>query len=323
MKLLETQSTDCYYNLAFEEHCFERLDPSESYVCLWQNLDTIVVGRYQNTAEEVNEPYVREHGVRVVRRLSGGGAVYHDLGNLNYTIIADANGTGADFARFTRPVVDALAKLGVHAEISGRNDITIDCKKFSGNAQYSKRGRTMHHGTLLFSSNLDAVADALRPPGAKLESKGIKSVRSRVTNICEHTTAAMRDFSDALLESLFPHGVERSDAPDLQAVERLRAEKYALREWNYGMSPPYSVRVSKRFDCGSVELMLDVKGDRIRSASIRGDFFGTPDIDVLERALIGAIPTGEGVAEAISGLEVSEFIYGLTNAQFASIPALS
>ncbi|MDR0818303.1 MAG: lipoate--protein ligase [Oscillospiraceae bacterium] len=320
MKYLLTNSTDCYYNMAFEEYAFENLDPAESYVSLWRNNNTVVVGRYQNTAAELNETYASEHNVSVVRRLSGGGAVYHDLGNLNYTFIAesDAGQVKADFARFTKPVVEALSTLGVNAELSGRNDLTIDGKKFSGNAQYSKNGRTMHHGTLMFASDLNVISEVLKPPGAKFESKGVKSVRSRVANIGEFTSATMDDFKAALLTSLNAEPLTLTST-QLGEIQELRDTKYALREWNYGKSPPYTMRVEQRFPFGGIEVRLDVENDKIQSVSILGDFFGAPDISGAENTLIGAAPTIDGISKALSRVDISEFIYGLDNEQFINI----
>jgi len=176
--------TDPRINLAVEEYALNYLDPREEYVILWQNEPTVVVGRNQNTVAEVNAPFIKERGIHVVRRLSGGGAVYHDFGNLNFTFIVDAQKEMvSNFEYFTRPVIQALASLGVEAEFSGRNDITIDGKKFSGNAQYWSKNRLLHHGTILFNSQLDVVQEALNVSADKLQSKGVKSVRSRVTNI--------------------------------------------------------------------------------------------------------------------------------------------
>ena len=187
MIYIESTSTNPYYNLALEEHVFEHLDQRENYFMLWQNENTIVVGKYQNTAEEVNQEFVAAQGIRVVRRLSGGGAVYHDAGNLNFTFIADQKGfADFNFEAFVSPVLQALESLGVHAEFTGRNDLVLSGCKFSGNSQYAKGGRVLHHGCIMLDSNLDKVGDALRVREAKFTSKSVKSVRSRVTTINEH-----------------------------------------------------------------------------------------------------------------------------------------
>ena len=180
MYYLESGSHDPGFNLALEQYVFDRMDRAHAYCMLWQNDNAIIVGKNQNTVGEINAAYVKEHGIRVVRRLSGGGAVYHDLGNINFTFIVDSGATAAfDFSTFCRPIVKALEHFGVHAEINGRNDMTIDGKKFSGNSQYGKQGRTMHHGTILYDSDLEVVEKALTVSRDKLEGKGIQSVRSR------------------------------------------------------------------------------------------------------------------------------------------------
>ena len=189
MKLsyLDLMTTDPSYNLAMEQYVFDCLPRDRMYFMLWQNDNAIIVGKYQNTISEINEEAVRERGIRVVRRLSGGGAVYHDMGNLNFTFITDAGGSGTlDMKLFCEPVVRTLAALGVRAEVNGRNDITIDGKKFSGNSQYLRQGRVMHHGTIMFDSDLSVVGEALRVDPTKIQTKGIRSVRSRVTNVAEH-----------------------------------------------------------------------------------------------------------------------------------------
>jgi lipoate-protein ligase A len=318
MLFLETGSTDCYYNMAFEEYAFERLDPREEYFSLWQNDNAIVVGRHQNTVAEINQDYVRENDVRVVRRLSGGGAVYHDLGNLNFTFITDSPNTetnAPDFAFFTKPVLKALKEIGVHAELSGRNDLTIEGKKLSGNAQLARRGRVLHHGTLMFQTNLDALEAALTPSALKLHGKAVTSVKSRVTNISAHTKATMEAFRAALLDSLFLTSDSSLflSAEAISEISALRAEKYATWDWNYGSSPPYTLRTEKRFPFGVVELLLDVKHGKIETARLFGDFFGFNDLTPLESALRGARLTVDGISAALSGVDIGAFIIGMRN----------
>ena len=314
MKYLETDSFNSAYNLAFEEYAFERLDPCENLLILWRNDRTVVVGRHQNAAAEVNADYIRSHDVRVVRRLSGGGAVYHDLGNLNFTFIREQENAGIDFAPFVGPVLRALARLGVRAELSGRNDLTIDGRKFSGNAQYARRGRVMHHGTLLFDTQLEALSEALRPSGEKLESKAVPSVRSRVTNIREHTDASLEDLRAALLAEIFPGGVERGALPPDAAGEiaALKENRYDAWSWTYGESPPYTQRFARRFPFGGLELLLDVRDGRIRAARFLGDFFGESDLSPLQDALAGARPVAEDAIKVLEGIDVGAYISGMT-----------
>jgi lipoate-protein ligase A len=230
MKLsyLDLMTSDPSYNLAMEQYVFDCLPRDRMYFMLWQNDNAIIVGKYQNTIAEINEEAVRERGIRVVRRLSGGGAVYHDMGNLNFTFITDVGESNAlDLKLFCEPVVRTLATLGVKAEVNGRNDITIDGKKFSGNSQYIRQGRVMHHGTIMFDSDLSVVSEALRVDPTKIQTKGIRSVRSRVTNVAEHLPekVTLPEFRRILLENILkenPGEAYPLTQDDLAAVEAAR-----------------------------------------------------------------------------------------------------
>ena len=237
MRYIESDSHDPYYNLALEEHVFNDLPRDESYFMLWQNENTIVIGKYQNAYEEVNQKVVDERGIRVARRLSGGGAVYHDLGNLNFTFIADQKDVkGLNFRIFVEPVVETLRALGVPAEFTGRNDILVNGMKISGNSQYVKEGRVMHHGCIMLSTDLRKVADALRVREAKFQSRNSKSVRSRVTTINAQAPReiTMDEFKSALKERILGSG-EVEPYPlteqDRKAIDELRCAKYSTWQW--------------------------------------------------------------------------------------------
>lgn len=324
MIYLETGSTDPYFNLAFEEYVFEKLDRSRSYFILWQNENAIVVGKHQNTYEEINQQYVEEHGIRVVRRLSGGGAVYHDNGNLNYTFIVDRDAAADfNFAVFVVPVIKTLERLGVRAEFTGRNDLTIEGKKFSGNAQYVRQGRIMHHGCIMLDSNLDVVSNALRVKEAKFQSKGVKSVRSRVTTINAHAPrpVTMEEFKRLLkgyilqADGLEPMALTHDQ---LAEVQHLRDTKYATWEWNYGASPAYDMRREQRFDAGTVTVHLQAEAGRVRAVKIYGDFFGSGELAELEAALVG-MPLDDNLEEALERLDVGWYIQGLTARDLAGL----
>ncbi|MGI6143711.1 MAG: lipoate--protein ligase [bacterium] len=288
-------STDPHFNLAVEEYVLKNLNSREEYLLLWQNEPAIIIGRHQNTLAEINLDYVQANKIHVVRRLSGGGAVYHDLGNLNFTFIKKAvQSELLDFKSFTEPVLRALDKLGVKAELSGRNDLTIAGKKFSGNAQYLYKNNILHHGTLLFASDLSRLQKALKVQTDKIESKGVKSVRSRVTNIKEHLKddISIEEFKgairDAVAELQGDNFVQYElTKEDLQEIKALMEERYLSWEWNYGQSPPFNIRNWKRFAGGKVEILLEVEKGLITNCKIYGDFLGLVSLSDFEEGLRG------------------------------------
>lgn len=324
MRFLESHSTDPYFNLALEDYLFTHTPKGQSCFMLWQNYNTIVVGKYQNTAEEIDQAYVDAHGIKVARRLSGGGAVYHDKGNLNFTFIVDQDqAPDFNFKVFVRPVVEALARFGVHAEFNGRNDITIDGQKFSGNSQYARHGRLLHHGCIMLDTNLTNVADALRVKQAKFTSKAVQSVRSRVTTINAHAPSpiSMEAFKGALTEcamaggSLEPYTLTEED---LSAIRKLREEKYATWAWNYGFSPAYEMRREAKFPAGLVTAHLSVEEGRIKAIRFFGDFFGNGELSELETALAG-LPLDEYLTAALEGLNVGHYISGITPQELSAL----
>ncbi len=317
MKYIDWKETDPQINLAFEEYVFNQMDKNESYFLLWQNDNAVIVGKHQNTIEEINQEFVKENDIKVVRRLSGGGAVYHDLGNLNFTFIVNDNGKDQfDFKTFTGPVVEALKSIGVKAEFNSRNDIAIDGKKFSGNSQYAKKGRILHHGTILFNSKLATIQSALKVKKDKIESKGIKSVKSRVTNIADYLEDGytLADFKQALLKSMFAgeqlEEVMLSDQ-EIQAIQKLKTEKYATWDWNYGKSPLYNVKKERKCDFGLVTVLMQVEKGEIKEIHFYGDYFGNGDIKELETQLVGIKPTEESLSAVLKNIDLADYINGL------------
>lgn len=330
MLLIINDCSDAYYNLAAEEYLIDHFD--EDVVMLWRNDNTVVIGKNQNTIEEVNREYVEENNISVVRRLTGGGAVFHDMGNVNYTIIQQyREGLFSNYAYFTEAVRDFLQSLGVRAELSGRNDLLIGGKKFSGNAQCVRNGRMMHHGTLMFSSDVKDISGALTPNVKKFESKGVKSVRSRVTNIASHLPAELAGMDTAeFLQRLyafyrqrFPDAVPYElTAADQAAIRKLADEKYSTWEWNYGASPAFAVSASRKYDFGLVDVRLNVVRGHIKDIRIFGDYFGVRSISELETLLAGTEYRREPITGALSCVALEDYISGMTAEKLAELIVL-
>jgi lipoate-protein ligase A len=321
MILIQWPDTDAYFNLAAEEFVFSQLDHQQEYLLLWQNRNAIVVGLHQNTYEEINPEFVEQNDVQVVRRLTGGGAVYHDMGNLNFTFVTDGDGKAFNFRLLAQPVVQTLNRLGVAAEFNGRNDLTIDGLKISGNAEMMKGGRLLHHGTLLFSSNLETLSAALKVKGDKIESKGIKSVRSRVTNIQDHLPGLTIDaFKDVLVEEINRSNRQITEyaftEADRATISKLREEKYGTWAWNYGRSPDYNIRKERRFSGGGLSLYMTVQKGIIQSARIFGDFFGEGELSDIEQRLVGSEMREDAIRAALDGVDILVYIHGLSMEEF-------
>lgn len=317
--------TDPRINLAIEEYALKNLDINESYLLFYVNEPSIIIGKNQNTIEEINTDYVEKQGLHVVRRLSGGGAVYHDLGNLNFSFITKDDGESFhNFKKFTEPVVTALHKLGVKAELSGRNDIIAEGRKISGNAQFSTKGRMFSHGTLLFDSEMENVVSALRVKKDKIESKGIKSIRSRVANISEFLTEQMtiEEFRSTLLDYIF----DGSDVEeyvlteeDWKNIHELSKERYQNWDWNYGKSPKFNLQHSHRFPVGSIDVRLEVNKGKIDNCKIFGDFFGVGNVEDIEEKLAGTRYERKDIAGALEGVDIQHYFGNITKDEFVDL----
>jgi lipoate-protein ligase A len=318
MKFILNSSTDPFYNLALEEFCLKNVDMDEDYFLLWQNAPAIIVGKNQNTFEEINPLFVEERNIRVARRISGGGAVYHDFGNLNFTFIANIEDAATvDFKKYAMPIIEALKTLNIKAELSGRNDITIDGKKISGNAQRMYRKKLMQHGTLLFDVNIHDLVDSLNVKMDKITSKGIKSVRSRVTNIKEHMDEEMDIKAFWELIHLFLSDNGNSDEilltlEEKAEVQRLRDERFATWNWNYGKSPKFDIVSEKRFAGGKIEFAAVVKEGIIESIRFFGDYLGIRPVDAVEERLSGQKFDMETVKNTLGDFAIGEYFGKIT-----------
>lgn len=316
---LETGSQDPSYNLAVEEYVLtSRLEGG--YLLLWQNGSTVVIGQNQNAEEEIDRAFVEAHGIRVVRRTTGGGAVYHDLGNLNYSFITDAGGAERlTMERFTVPVVNALRGLGLRAEASGRNDILVEGKKVSGTAQRLYKNRILHHGTLLFDTDPNMAAGALRAAPEKFRSKSAKSVRSRIGNIRDflRTDMDLPAFWEYLKTALAGGGFVTGalSEEELRAVEALKREKYDTWEWNFGRSPQYDVANKRYWSGGSLEVRAAVKEGRITAIAFYGDFLSRRPLDQLTASLQGCAFRREDVGAVLAGHPLPDYFGGITESE--------
>lgn len=311
MLLINNTNTNAYFNLAMEEYFLK--NTNEDIFLLWQNENSIIVGKNQNTLSEINYDYVKENNIKVVRRLSGGGAVFHDLGNINFTFISCNDNSFSDFKKFTMPIVEALKELNVHAEFSGRNDLLIDGQKFSGNAQYNYKNKVMHHGTLLFSSEINDLSNALKVKPSKFQGKSVKSVKSRVTNISSHLDKEMTvlEFKDYLMDFINKrddnsHFYELNDK-DIESINKLVEEKYSTWEWNFGYSPKYSLNNELKYPGGNVEFSLDVHDGLIKDIKFFGDFFGKEDISFIENKLRNVKHNEYSIKSALEDVDINNY----------------
>lgn len=317
---------DASTNLSIEEYALRNLSFDHDYLLFYINAPSIIIGRNQNTLEEINHEYVEKHNIQIVRRMSGGGAVYHDLGNLNFSFITNYDTQSLhNFKKFTDPVVHVLQKLGVNAEYSGRNDILVDGKKISGNAQYSTVKRMFSHGTLLFDSELSEVANALNVKMSKIQSKGHKSVRSRVANISEFLKKPMTvlEFREALLKGLTEEDenfqIYRLTEKDWEGVNKLREEKYGNWDWNYGRSPKFDIQRVRRFPIGEVDFRINVEKGLIKEVKIYGDFLGNGAMEDIENALVGIRYDKNEIENALQPFDIKEYFGGLERADFLEL----
>ncbi|WP_027967439.1 lipoate--protein ligase [Halomonas halocynthiae] len=319
--------TDPHINLAIEEHCIRHLPAGEDYLLFYINAPSIIIGRNQNTLEEIHQSYIDEHGIHVVRRISGGGAVYHDHGNLNFSFLTDFSKDKLNnFKQFAAPIIKVLNALDVPAEMKGRNDIVVGDKKISGNAQFSSTKRMFNHGTLLLDCDLSQVAKALDVKMTKITSKGHKSARARVANIAEFLEDPLSTdaFKEKILASLFPEGTERKtyhlSADDWTSINTLVDEKYRQWDWNYGRSPDFDIQRTRHFTAGIIDFRLKVKrGGIIENVKIYGDFFGQRPISEIEDALTGIRYDKLEIENALKTIDLYPYVGDVNRNEFIDL----
>ena len=319
-------NTDPKLNLALEEYALRNFSTENDYLLFYINEPSIIIGRNQNTLEEINHKYVEEKNIHIVRRVSGGGAVYHDFGNLNFSFITNHDVKSLNnFKKFTAPVIKVLNSLGLNAELKGRNDIEVEEKKISGTAQFSTGKRMVSHGTLLLNTDLGEVVNALNVKMSKIQSKGHKSVRSRVANISEFLKKHLNieEFRQLLLEGLY----EESEVfenyhltpEEWKAVHQLKEEKYDTWDWNYGRSPKFNIQRSKRFPVGEIDLRIFVEKGHIKDFKIFGDFFGKEPVEKLEQLLTGSRYEQADISKLLEDIEVKEYFGDIPKVDFIEL----
>lgn len=316
MQILYNKSTSPSFNLALEEYMF--LEKKAEVIMLWRNAKAVIVGKNQNTIEEIDTEYVKENDIKVIRRLTGGGAVFHDLGNVNFTVIKRIEeGEFNNYEKFTKPVCDFLKTLGVNAYLEGRNDILVEDKKISGNAQASKNGMILHHGTILYNADMSYLQKALLPKDRIVSSRAVPSRRREVTNIASHLNAVppVEEFTQQLY-NYFLHNTPDIEEyvltdKDLTAVNKLDTEKYSTWNWNFGHSPQYEYRHKIRYDFGYIDLGFNVKDGIICDVKIYTDGFGVKDITELESALVNTKHKAEDLTSALKDIKLGDYISGL------------
>ena len=316
MIFIETGSTSIYYNLAAEYYFAAEKPLDDTAFLIWRCTPTLVVGRFQNTLEEIRLDYARANGINVARRLSGGGTVYFDLGGWEFTFIQRDGGVAISFQRYTRPILEALRALGVPADFNGRNDLLIDGRKFSGNSQYKISGCTVHHGTLMFDVDITRMVASTSVSDEKILSKSIRSVRERVTNISEHLPRPMdaEAFKEHIVSFLMKDGGARYEMTeeDRAQIDRIAREKFASWEWRFGGNPKFSIARAGRFPGGRSEFQLEVKKGEITQAAVSGDFFAGEKADGLAEALIGCRYDREALRQRLAERGFDGVVYGIT-----------
>lgn len=324
MIYVENNSTDPYYNFALEYYLIhEKNLPGNQVFIFWRTQPTVMIGRYQNTFEEINEKYVKEHNINVVRRITGGGTIYTDMGGWEFSFITRGKADQIDFGRYIKPIIGALRTLGAAAEFNSRNDLVIENKKFSGNAQCMSNGYTLHHGSLLFDTDLEQMVKCLTVDDYKIISKGIKSVKERVTNISGHLPEpidALR-FKELMVKSIM-NGSEdeyKLTDEDIKRINEIAKEKFESWQWNYGKSPKFNITKTGRFEGGKIEFKLDVSNGIIENCSLYGDFFGNVDVPKLCGTLIGCEYNKESVRAALKSQQMDHVFHNISFEELADV----
>ena len=324
MRYLRNLSTDVYFNMAFDEYALEQLPLDEPLFYLWQNRSAVIIGLNQNAYAEVDIDYLCQHDIALARRITGGGAVYHDLGNLNYTIVGRSSDIERDYPEYTRYMLHALQALGVQAELSGRNDILVDGRKVSGYAKRVYKDRLMVHGTLMYDVDIDKLTRVLTPPTEKLLTKGIASVKSRVANLRDYlpgitTVGALSQALEQHLSRQYQDEEYLLTEEQLTEIRSIAASKFATTDWIYGRAPGSIVTYARRLPCGNVEVHLNIKKGHIESCRIGGDFIGNSPVTTIEDLLKGCLYERAALQQRLQGFYIQDHLDNTTAEAFINL----
>ena len=317
MIYIESNSTSAYFNFALEYYLLTEKNLDDNIVMLWRCDKTLMVGKFQNTIEEINQNYVDENNINVVRRITGGGTIYTDMNTWQYSVInQNYKSKGIDFESFTRPVIKALKSLDIDAYLNNRNDLLIGNKKFSGNAQCIKENSMLHHGSILFNTDIKEMVKSITVDESKIVSKGIKSVKDRVTNVSEHTNKVIDNlkFRDVILEFLLDKNVSvyTLTDEDMKRIREIENEKFRSWKWNYGKSPKFNIKKSNRLNGGKLEFNIDVYKGVINDIRINGDFFSNKDISILEDKIKNHKYEKSDLSRLFDEINIDKYIHNIS-----------
>lgn len=324
MIYIENNSTNPFYNFALEYYLiYEKKLPDNHIFIFWRTEPTVMIGQYQNTLEEINEKFVKENHIHVVRRITGGGTIYTDMGGWQFSFITKGKADQINFIEYIKPIVDALKKIGVAAEFNSRNDLVIENKKFSGNAQCMTNGYTLHHGSLLFNTDLEQMVKCLTVDDYKIISKGIKSVKERVTNISDHLPEPVdtMKFKELMINSIMGgnNNEYKLTNEDNCRINNIAKEKFENWQWNYGKSPKFNITKTGRFNGGKVEFKLNVNKGIIESCILYGDFFGNIDVEKFCAILRGVEYSRESIKKTLEKQDINQYFYNISLEELISV----
>ena len=320
MKFVSNQGhTNPELNLSIEEFLLRSVTDEPEILLFYINEPAVIIGRNQNSIEEIDPDYIETNGVHVVRRLSGGGAVYHDFGNLNFSYISSAAENLHNYAHFIEPVVKALNDLGVPAELRGKSDVFVEGKKISGNAQYASRGRMVSHGTILFDTNIQHMMQALNPRQVTIESSAVQSVRNFVTNVKDYLDSdfTIDHLKKAILQEIFDTETPAEfviNSSNWKEIESIRNQRFGTWNWNYGRSPNFNIQKTGEFPAGKIDVRINVKSGIINEIRFFGTYNFLTEIDELEQLLVGKRYDAKSLEQVLNKIDLAPY--------FGEIPAV-